>query len=119
MVEINKDLVKGIVFKLDETKRVGTMRIDWYDGRLCNQWNPTNILTELKISSKIDQGKLQQELNYLQFELLSNFERVGEYCKGTGCDKETLFSISLDYADYAIKLIPVKDSYSYIYTYIK
>ena len=56
---MNKNLVNGITFKLDETKRVGTMRVDWYDGRLCNQWNPTNLLTELKTSSKIDLGKLQ------------------------------------------------------------
>lgn len=116
---MNKDLVKGITFKIEETKRVGNMRIDWYDGRLCNQWNPTNLLMELKTSSKIDLGKLQKELNYLQFELLSNFEMVEEYCNDTGYDKETIFSISLEYADYAIKLIPVKDAYSYIYTYIK
>jgi len=116
---MNKDLVKNMTFKIDEEKRLGTMRIDWYDGRLCNQWNPTNLLTELYSSSKIDMGKLQKELNYLQFEILSNFQRVEKYCNGTGYDRETLFSVSLDYANYAIKLIPVKDAYSYIYTYLK
>ena len=116
---MNKDLIKGITFKIDETKRLGTMRIDWYDGRLWNQWNPTNLLTELKTSSSLELEKLQQELNYLQFELVSSFQEVQEYCKGTGYDRETLFTVSLDYADYAIKLIPVKDAYSYIYTYIR
>lgn len=116
---MNKDLAKGIAFKINEKKRLGTMRIDWYDGKLCNQWNPTNLLTELKTDSKIELGKLQQELNHLQFELHSSFERVEKYNGGTGYDRETLFSISLDLANYAIKLIPVKEAYSYIYTYLK
>lgn len=116
---MDKDLVKGISFELDEKKRLGTMRVDWYDGRICNQWNPTKLLLELKTGSKIDLKKLQQELNYLQFELLSSFERVQKYCKGTGYDKEKNFAISLDYCNYAVKLIPVKDDYSYIYAYLK
>lgn len=116
---MNKDLIKGFAFQIDETKRLGNMRVDWYDGKLCNQWNPTSLLIALKNSSKIDLGKLQQELNYLQFELLSSFQRVEEYCHGTGYDKEQIFTISLDYYNYAIKLIPVKDAYSYIYAYLK
>jgi hypothetical protein len=120
-IKMNKDLVKGITFEIDETKRLGVMRIDWANSgdKLCNQWNPTNLLIDLKTSSKIDQRKLQYELNHLQFELLSSFQRVEKYCGGSGYDRETLFSISLDLADYAIKLIPSKDTYSYIYTYIK
>lgn len=116
---MNKDLVSCITFQIDETKRLGTMRIDWYDGKLCNQWNPSKLLIDLKTSSKIDLGKLQQELNYLQFELLSSFQRVEKYCNGTGYDKEQIFTISLDCYNYAIKLIPVKDAYSYIYAYLK
>ncbi|WP_160669665.1 hypothetical protein [Clostridium sp. C8-1-8] len=118
---MNKNLWRGIIFKIDEKKRIGTMRIDFCgsDGGLCNQWNPTKLLTHITNNSKIYLCKLQQEINYIQFELLSNFERIEQYCNGNGYDKETLFSISLDYADYAIKLIPVRDSYSYIYTYMK
>lgn len=116
---MTKDLVKGVMFAIDEKKRLGTMRIDWADKRICNQWNPTNLLRELKADSKIDLGKLQMELNYLQFDLLSTFERVEKYCSSSGYDSETLFTISLELADYAIKLIPVKDAYSYIYTYLK
>lgn len=87
---MDKDLVRGIIFELDEEKRLGNMRSDWAGGRgnLCNQWNPTRILMELKTGSKIALKKLQQELNYLQFELLSSFERVQKYCKGAGYDKE-------------------------------
>ena len=116
---MNKDLVKGATFEIDEKRRLGVMRVDWADGRICNQWNPTNLLMELKADSKIDLDKLQMELNYIQFELLSTFKRVDKYCGGTGYDIETMFTISLELADYAIKLIPVRDAYSYIYTYIK
>lgn len=114
-----KGLIKGITFEIDEKHRLGTMRIDWYDGKLCNQWNSTNLLTNPKTRSKIDMRKLQYELNYLQFKLLSNFQRVEEYCNGTGYEKEQIFTISLDGYKYAIKLIPAKDAYSYIYAYLK
>jgi hypothetical protein len=116
---MNKDLVKGAMFAIDEKKRLGTMRVDWADGGICNQWNPTKLLTELRAESEIDLGKLQVELNYLQYVLLKTFRKVEKYCGGVGYDSETLFSISLELADYAIKLIPVKDAYSYIYTYQK
>jgi hypothetical protein len=115
---MDKDLVNGITFQIDEKKRLGTMRIDWADGKLCNQWNPTNFLLELKTAQKIGLKELQQELNYLQFELLSSFQTIEKYCDGTGYDNETLFSISLETAYYAIKAIPVKDTYSYIYVYL-
>ncbi|NMM65251.1 hypothetical protein HBE96_21950 [Clostridium sp. P21] len=118
---MDKDLVRGITFQIDKEKRLGNMRIDWEGsrGNLCNQWNPTKLLLELKTGSKIDLKKLQHELNYLQFELLSNFQRVEKYCEGTGYNKETILSISLDIANYAIRLIPSKDAYSCIYVYLK
>lgn len=116
---MQKELTKGLVFELDETKRLGTMRIDWYDGKLCNQWNPTELIINLNDNSEIDLGKLQRELNYVQFQLLSSFEKVEGCCGGTGYENELLFSISLEIAEYAVKLIPVKDAYSYIYAYIK
>lgn len=116
---MNKDLAKGLTFELDEKKRLGTMRIDWYDERLCNQWNPTNLLMELKTQSKIDLAKLQQELNFIQFELLSSFQNVEKYCNGTGYEKEQVFTISMEYFNFAVKLKPVKDDYSYIYAYLK
>ena len=67
----------------------------------------------------IDLKKLQQELNYIQFTLIEEFDKVVELCNGSGYDKETLVYIELEECKYVIKLIPVKDSYSYIYTYKK
>ncbi|WP_297426049.1 hypothetical protein [Clostridium sp.] len=118
---MDKDLVNGIGFEIGEKQRVGTMRVDWNgsNGSICNQWNPTKLLLELKTASKIDLGKLQKELNFIEFDLLSSFQKVEKYCSGTGYDKEQLFSISLASYNYGIKLIPVKDAYSYIYVYKK
>lgn len=65
----------------------------------------------------IDLKKLQQELNYIQFTLIEKFNKVVELCNGIGYDKETLVYIELEEGKYVIKLIPVKDSYSYIYVY--
>ncbi len=65
----------------------------------------------------IDLKKLQQELNYIQFTFIEKFNKVVELCNGTGYDKETLVYIELEEGKYVIKLIPIKDSYSYIYTY--
>ena len=40
-------------------------------------------------------------------------------CNGTGYDNETLLYIDLELSKYVIKLIPVRDSYSYIYSYLR
>ena len=66
---------------------------------------------------EIDLKKLQEELNYIQYILIKDFNKVVELCNGTGYDKETLVYIELEVGKYVIKLIPVLDSYSYIYTY--
>lgn len=117
---MDKDLVKDIIFEIDDKKKLGVMRIDWAgsNGKLCNKWIPAKLLTDLKTSSKIDLIKLKYEFNKLQFELLSTFEKVEKYCNGTGYDNEKLFSISMTY-NYAVRLIPSIDAYSYIYAYIK
>lgn len=93
------------------------MRFDFYDGRLSNQWNPRELIIKMNDRKLIDLKKLQQELNYIQFTLIEEFNKVVELCNGTGYDKETLVYIELEEGKYVIKLIPVKDSYSYIYTY--
>lgn len=69
-------LHKESIFKIKEENRLGTMRIDWYDGALNNQWNPTDLLIKLVESKDIDLATLQKELNYLQFELLGSFENA-------------------------------------------
>ena len=75
------------------------------------------LIIEMNDRKLIDLKKLQQELNYIQFTLIEEFNKVVELCNGTGYDKETLVYIELEEGKYVIKLIPVKDSYSYIYTY--
>ncbi|MEG0844289.1 hypothetical protein [Clostridium sp.] len=107
------------LFESDEKNRLGTMRVDWYDGKLSNQWNPTKLLIELNNSRDIDLKKLQEELNYLQFELLYSFDKVLEITDGNGYDKEkNMYYIGVEY-NYGIRLIPILDAYSYIYVYRK
>lgn len=113
---INK-LSKEKYFKYDSKELLGVMRFDFYDGRLSNQWNPRELIIEMNDRKLIDLKKLQQELNYIQFTLIEEFNKVVELCNGTGYDKETLVYIELEEGKYVIKLIPVKDSYSYIYVY--
>lgn len=110
-------LSKEKTFDYDSKELLGVMRFDFYDGRLSNQWNPRELIIELNNRKLIDLKKLQQELNYIQFTLIEEFNKVVELCNGTGYDKETLVYIELEEGKYVIKLIPVKDSYSYIYTY--
>ena len=113
---INK-LSKEKYFNYDSKELLGVMRFDFYDGRLSNQWNPRDLIIELNNRREIDLRKLQQELNYIQFTLIEEFNKVVELCNGNGYDKETLVYIELEEGKYVIKLIPVKDSYSYIYVY--
>ena len=113
---INK-LSKEKYFNYDSKELLGVMRFDFYDGRLSNQWNSKALIIEMNDGKLIDLKKLQRELNYIQFTLIEEFNKVVELCNGTGYDKETLVYIELEEGKYVIKLIPVKDSYSYIYTY--
>ena len=110
-------LSKYKYFQYDSKELLGVMRFDFYDWRLSNQWNHRELIVELNNRKLIDLKKLQQELNYIQFTLIEKFNKVVELCNGTGYDKETLVYIELEEGKYVIKLIPVKDSYSYIYTY--
>ncbi|SHJ87006.1 hypothetical protein SAMN02745248_01173 [Hathewaya proteolytica DSM 3090] len=66
---------------------------------------------------EINLKKLQEELNYIQFILIRDFNKVVELCNGIGYDKEALVYIELEEGKYVVKLIPVLDSYSYIYIY--
>ena len=115
---INK-LSKEKTFDYNSKELLGVMRFDFYDGRLSNQWNHRELIIELNNRKLIDLNKLQQELNYIQFILIEEFNKVVELCNGTGYDNETLLYVDLELSKYVIKLIPVRDSYSYIYTYLK
>lgn len=112
-----RTLVREKTFNYDSKELLGVMRFDFYDGRLSNQWNPKELISELNKRSEIDLKKLQEELNYIQFTLIKDFNKVVELCNGTGYDKETLVCIEIKEGKYVIKLIPVLDSYSYIYAY--
>ena len=112
-------LSKEKTFDYDSKELLGVMRFDFYDGRLANQWNPRDLIIELNNKNEIDLRKLQRELNYIQFELIDNFNNVVNLCNGTGYDNETLLYIDLELSKYVIKLIPVRDSYSYIYSYLR
>lgn len=114
-----KKLSKEMVFDYNSKELLGVMRFDFYDGGLANQWNPRELIIELNNKKEIDLKRLQEELNYIQFTLIKEFSKVVELCNGTGYSNETLVYIDLDIAKYVIKLIPVKDNYSYIYTYFK
>ncbi|MDU1349265.1 hypothetical protein [uncultured Clostridium sp.] len=110
-------LSKEKIFNYDSKELLGVMRFDFYDGRLANQWNARELLIQLNNKKEINLKKLQEELNYIQFTLIKDFNKVVELCKGKGYDKETLVYIELEEGKYVVKLIPVLDSYSYIYTY--
>ena len=110
-------LSKEKTFNYDSKELLGVMRFDFYDGGIANQWNPRELIIELNNKKEIDLKKLQEEINYIQFTLIEEFNKVVELCNGNGYDKETLVYIELEEGKYVIKLIPVKDSYSYIYTY--
>ena len=114
-----KELSKEKTFEYSSKELLGVMRFDFYDGGLANQWNPRDLIIELNDKKEIDLKKLQQELNYIQFDLIKSFDTVVRFCNGRGYDNETLVYIDLEVAKYVIKLVPVRDSYSYIYTYLK
>ncbi|MDH2336386.1 hypothetical protein [Clostridium perfringens] len=114
-----KELSKEKSFEYSSKKLLGVMRFDFYDGGLANQWNPRDLIIELNDKKEIDLNKLQKELNYIQFDLIKSFDTVVRFCNGRGYDNESLVYIDLEVAKYVIKLVPVRDSYSYIYTYLK
>lgn len=112
-------LSKEKCFNYDSKELLGVMRFDFYDGALGNKWNPRDLIIELNNKKEINLKKLQEELNYIQFDLINNYENVVELCGGTGYDRETLLYVDFEMAKYVVKLTPVRDCYSYIYTYIK
>ncbi|HAT4331989.1 TPA: hypothetical protein I9087_000381 [Clostridium perfringens] len=114
-----KELSKEKSFEYSSKELLGVMRFDFYDGGLANQWNPRDLIIELNDKKEIDLNKLQKELNYIQFDLIKSFDTVVRFCNGRGYDNESLVYIDLEVAKYVIKLVPVRDSYSYIYTYLK
>ena len=79
----------------DTKELLGIMGFDFYDGRLVNQWNSRKLIIELNDSEAIDVKKLQEKLNYIQFTLIKDFNKIVEPSGGTGYDKESLVFIDL------------------------
>ena len=113
-----KELSKVKTFEYNSNELLGVMRFDFYDGGLANQWNPRDLIIELNSKNEIDLKKLQKELNYIQFDLIKNFDNLVSICNGKGYDNETLVYIDLDIAKFVIKLVPLRGDYSYIYSYL-
>ena len=82
-IEKMNTLSKEKTFDYDSKEFLGVMRFDFYDGRLSNQWSPRDLIIELNNMKLIDLKKLQQELNYIQFTLIEEFNKVVELCNGT------------------------------------
>ena len=77
-----KGLSKEKSFEYSSKELLGVMRFDFYHGELANQWNPRDLIIELNDKKEIDLKKLQQELNYIQFDLINNFDNVISFCNG-------------------------------------
>ena len=89
-------LSKEKTFNYDSKELLGVMRFDFYDGGLSNQWFPRELIIELNDRKEIDLKKLQEELNYIQFTLIKDFNKVVELCNGTGYGKETLVYVEIE-----------------------
>ena len=77
-------LSKEKYFDYDSKELLGIMRFDFYDGAISNQWNPKDLIIGLNNKKQIDLEKLQEEINYIQFELINNFDNLIELCNGIG-----------------------------------
>ena len=101
---------------LVEQQQFGIMRIDWVSGQIANSW----IAKEAMEQADSELTKIiQRELNELMFDQLLLFKHVLTWCEGDGYDKEMLLHHEGIRADYYIRLIPVQDTTSAIYVYLK
>lgn len=95
MIYMDKNLSKDKLFEIEQDKLLGIMRIDWCDGGLSNRWNPSDLMIDLNNKKELDIKKLQEEINYIQFQLLRDFSIVEKLCNGRGYDKESVFYIDM------------------------
>lgn len=102
----------------DSSRRIGTMRIDWYDGRIANRWFPTEYFDTAKIKG-MNVAKVQEEVNEIIFHKFLKYENVLEACEGHGYHHSKHFYCVGEQCDFSIKLIPVITDYSYVYIYYR
>ena len=100
------------------SRRIGTMRIDWYDGRIANKWFPTEYFDTAKIKG-MNVAKVQEEVNEIIFHKFLKYENVLEACEGHGYHHSKQFYCKGEQCDFSIKLNPVITDYSYVYIYYR
>ena len=98
--------------------RLGVMRIDWFDGRISNQWFPTERFQKLCEENGISIPLLQGEINQIMFEQLQDFSSIIDLCKGDSSKHERTFYVRGKEVNYYVRLVPVRDVYSGIMVYL-
>ena len=98
--------------------KLGIMRIDWFNGRISNQWFPTERFQMLCEENEISVPLLQEEINQIMFEQLKDFSSVIDLCKGDSYKHEGIFYVQGKEVNYYVRLIPFRDAYSGIMVYL-
>ena len=99
-------------------EKLGVMRIDWFDGRISNQWFPTDRFQMLCEENEISILTLQEEINDIMFELLKDLSSVIDLCMGRSYQHECTYYVQGKEVNYYVRLIPVEDAYSSIMVYV-
>ncbi|MDO4927383.1 MAG: hypothetical protein Q3980_17225 [Turicibacter sp.] len=103
---------------LTNEEKLGVMRIDWFDGRISNQWFPTDTFQILCTDNEISIPTLQEEINDIMFELLKDLSSVIDLCMGDSYQHECTYYVQGKEVNYYVRLIPVEDAYSVIMVYV-
>ena len=102
----------------DPSKRIGTMRIDWYDGPIANKWFPTEYFDTAK-KEGMNVAKVQEEVNEIIFHKFLKYDNILEACEGYGYQHEKHFHCVGEQCDFSIRLVPVRTDYSYVHIYYR
>ena len=81
-------LQEGEEVTITTEENLGVMRIDWFDGRLSNQWFPTDRFQILCEEHEISMPILQEEINHIMFERLKDLSSVIDWCMGDSYQHE-------------------------------
>lgn len=115
------ELKEEVSFNIDKELWLGNLRFDFYDSKetLCNKFFPSDLIYELDRQEVISLKKIQEEVNFIQFDMIKNYSNLVSLCDGQGYSFEKVLYIEMEEANYAIKLVPTIDSYNYLYIYRK
>ena len=114
-------LKEEVSFDIDKELWLGNLRFDFYDSRetLSNKFFPSDLIYKLDKDGVISLKKIQEEVNFIQFDIIKNYSNLVSLCDGQGYSFEKVLYIDMEEANYAIKLVPAIDSYNYLYIYRK